>query len=134
MPPVGHGPVAGGATASGVREGGMKAGGAARRGGHGARLPPAGWRLCQELRGLGRQHHPLHVPADATSGRVVLTFDCQMPTLKVCFFTPSPSVLSSHTSFDLDLFMECKIDPKLPYDAGYLQDIPWFLRSWSLQS
>jgi hypothetical protein len=42
-----------------------------------------------------------------------------MPTLKVCFFTPSPGVLSSHTSFDLDLFMECKIDPKLPY----VQDI-----------
>jgi hypothetical protein len=38
-----------------------------------------------------------------------------MPTVKVCFFTPSLSVLSSHTSFDLDLFMECKIDPKLPY-------------------
>jgi hypothetical protein len=46
---------------------------------------------------------------------IVFTYDGQMPTVKVCFFTPSLSVLSSHTSFDLDLFMECKIDPKLPY-------------------
>jgi hypothetical protein len=28
---------------------------------HGARLPPTGWRLRQELRGLGCQQHPLHV-------------------------------------------------------------------------
>jgi hypothetical protein len=102
--------VAGRAVASGVRGGGTKTGGAARRGSHGARLPPAGWRLRQELRGLGCQQHPLHVPADAAGDRFVLTFDCQMPTLKVRFFTPSPSVLSSHISFDLDLFMECKID------------------------
>jgi hypothetical protein len=46
---------------------------------------------------------------------VVLTFDGQMPTVKIYFFTPSSNFLSSHTSFDLDLFMECKIDPKLLY-------------------
>jgi hypothetical protein len=33
---------------------------------------------------------------------VVLSFDGQMPPVKVRFFTPSPSILSSRSSFDLD--------------------------------
>jgi hypothetical protein len=90
VPPARHGPAAGGTAASGVRGGGTKTGGAAWRGGHGEHLPPAGWRLHQELRGIGHQQHPLRVPADAAGGRVVLTFDFHMMQ-DICKISPGSS-------------------------------------------
>jgi hypothetical protein len=106
---------------------GEKAGGAARRGGHGVWLPPAGWRLRQELQGLGR----LHVLAHAAGGLA-----SSSPSIARC--PRSRSVSSPHRPVSSPLTPPLILiylwSVKLIQNFNMMQGIPWFLGSWSIQS